>query len=144
MGDYQVVSITGNQVEVRPSIGGPTEMKHIKHVKYILPADRYIKQIPNYSAFGRKTTLRMNPDMIPDLHWRLTDTYHTTNTGQIDSNATLISMNYINVDTLSFSKGNKYREWCGTTLNTNVTVLQSNREPIVCHAISSNENNHEE
>ena len=37
--DYHVVSLKGNQVEVQPSIGGPTEMKHIKHVKYILPAD---------------------------------------------------------------------------------------------------------
>ena len=27
IGDYRVVSIKGNQIEVRPSIGGPTEMK---------------------------------------------------------------------------------------------------------------------
>ena len=39
VGDYHVVSLRGNQVEVQPSIGGPTEMKHIKHVKYILPVD---------------------------------------------------------------------------------------------------------
>ena len=39
MGDYRVVSLKGNQVEVQPAIGGPKEMKHIKHVKYILPAD---------------------------------------------------------------------------------------------------------
>ena len=25
-------------------------MKHVKHVKYILPTDRYIKQIPEYST----------------------------------------------------------------------------------------------
>ena len=43
IGDYRVVSIKGNQVEVRPSIGGPTEMKHVKHVKYVHPADQYIK-----------------------------------------------------------------------------------------------------
>ena len=61
VGDYRVVAIKGNQVEVRPSIGGPTEMKHIKHVKYIHPVDRYIKHVPDYSTFGRKTTLRMNP-----------------------------------------------------------------------------------
>ena len=61
VGDYQVVTLRGNQVEVRPSIGGPSEMKHIKHVKYILPADQNIKQIADYSAFGRKTILRMNP-----------------------------------------------------------------------------------
>ena len=64
-----MVAIRGNQVEIRPSIGGPTEMKHVKHVKYILPANRYIKQIPDYNAFGRKTTLRLNPDRIPVLHW---------------------------------------------------------------------------
>ena len=39
VGDNHVVSLKGNQVEVQPSIGGPTEKKHIKHVKYILPAD---------------------------------------------------------------------------------------------------------
>ena len=66
VGDYQVGAIEGNQVEVRPSIGGPTEMKHDKHVKYFLPADWYIKQIPDYTVFGRKTTHRLNPDKIPD------------------------------------------------------------------------------
>ena len=39
IGDYRVVSLKGNQVEVQPAIGGPTDMKHIKHIKYILPAD---------------------------------------------------------------------------------------------------------
>ena len=51
-----MVAIRGIQVEIRPSVGGPTEMKHVKHLKYVLPADRYIKQIPDYNAFGRKTT----------------------------------------------------------------------------------------
>ena len=85
IGDYHVVSIKGNQVEVRPSIGGPTEMKHVKHVKYVHPADQYIKHIPVNSTFGRKTTLRINPKHIPDLHWQLADTYHTTNIGQSTS-----------------------------------------------------------
>ena len=44
-----MVALRGNQVEIRPSIGGPTEMKHVKHVKYILPADQYIK---NNKEFG--------------------------------------------------------------------------------------------
>ena len=98
IGDYRVVSLKGNQVEVQPLMGGPTEMKHIKHVKYILPADQYIKQIPDYSTFGRKATLRMNPDQILDLHWNLASTYHTTNIGQIDSQITYMSTHYIDVD----------------------------------------------
>ena len=35
VGDYQVVVIRGNHMEIRPSIGGHTEMRHVKHVKYI-------------------------------------------------------------------------------------------------------------
>ena len=85
IGDYRVVSLKGNQVEVKPANGGPTEMKHIKHVKYVLPANRYIKQLPDYSIFGRKTTLRMNPDHIPDLHWNLANTCHTTSIGHADT-----------------------------------------------------------
>ena len=115
VGDYSVVSLKGKQVEVRPSIGGPTEMKHIKHVKYILPVDRYIKQIPDYSTFGRKATRRMNPDKIPDLHWNLANTYHTTNIGQIDPQATNMSMQCIDVDTLSNAKGGRCGNWFGTT-----------------------------
>ena len=36
IGDYRVVSLKGNRVEIQPAVGGPTEMKHVKHVKYIL------------------------------------------------------------------------------------------------------------
>ena len=32
-------------------------MKHIKHVKYILPPDKYIDQLQDYSGFGRKQCL---------------------------------------------------------------------------------------
>ena len=39
VGDYCVVSLQGNQIKVQPLIGEPMEMKHIKHVKYILPVD---------------------------------------------------------------------------------------------------------
>ena len=99
--------------------------------------------MPDYSAFGRKTTLRLNPDRIPELHWSLTDSYHTTNIGLVDSSTMLMSTNCIDVGTLSYAKGDRCKEWHGTTLNTAVNVPQSNRKPIVCHAINSNEYNHE-
>ena len=79
-----MLSLKGNQVEVRPPIGGPTEMKHVKHVKYVHSTDQYIKYVPDYSTFGRKATLRMNPNKIPDLHWQLADTCHMTNIGQLE------------------------------------------------------------
>ena len=105
IGDYRVVSIKGNQIEVRPSIGGPTEMKHVKHVKYIHPVDQYIKHIPDYSTFGRKTTLRINPKQIPDLHWQLADVFHTTNIGQSTLHMCTPS---VDVNTLSFAGKRRY------------------------------------
>ena len=98
-----MVALKGNQVEIQPATEGPTEMKHIKHVKYILPADRYINQLPNYSIFGRKTTLRMNPDHIPDLHWKLANTYNTRSIGCTEPMST-ISMHYVAVETLNYTK----------------------------------------
>ena len=97
IGDYRVVSLKGNQVEIQPAVGGPTEMKHIKHVKYISPTDKFINKLPDYSEFGRKTTLRMNPDQILDLHWKLANTYHTTNIGQTDTETTSIFIHNISV-----------------------------------------------
>ena len=114
------------------------EMKHIKHVKYILPVDRYIKQIPDYSAFGRKATLRMNPDKIPDLHWELVNTYHTTNVGQTRPQAGDISTHCIDVDNVSYVRRAKYGNWCGTTLNTDTITLQCNMKPVICSTTRNN------
>ena len=126
IGNYRVVSIKGNQVEVRPSIGGSTEMKHIKHVKYIQPIDEYIKHVPNYSTFGRKATLRINPRNIPDLHWQLEDTLHTTNIGQTTLQ---ISTPSVDVNTLSFAGKRKY-DSRGTTLHMDSIVINSNMNAI--------------
>ena len=74
--------------------------------------------------------LRMNPDKIPNLHWNLSNTYHTKNIGQIDPQTTWVSTHCIDVDTLHHAEGDRCGNWCGTTLNTDMTILQSNREPI--------------
>ena len=122
IGDYRVVSLKGNQVEIQPVIGGPTEMKHIKHVKYVLPTDKYISQLLNYSQFGRKTTLRINPYQIPELHWKLADTYHTTNIGQTEIKDNTI--HDITCNTL-ICAGN-------IGLRTETYTTQSRCEPLVC------------
>ena len=106
-------------------------MKHIKHVKYILPTNRYINQLPNYSMFGRKTTLRMNPDHILDLHWKLADTYHTTSIGYTEPLTTTVSIHYVAVETLSCAKSNKCGEWCETVLNTKTSTIQSKQDSTV-------------
>ena len=110
-------------MEIQPTVGGPTEMKHIKHVKYILPTDKYIDQLPDYSGFGRKTTLRKNPDQIPDLHWKLAHTYHTTNIGQSEIEIMMISVHDITVKTFCV---------CKTSLSTETCTTQSRCEPTVC------------
>ena len=110
-------------MEIQPAVGGPTEMKHIKHVKYILPIDKYIDQLPDYSGFGRKTMIRLNPDQIPDLHWRLANTYHTTNIGQTEIENTNVSIHEITART--------FDSVCKTSLNTETCTTQSICESIV-------------
>ena len=120
IGDYRVVSLKGNQVEIQPAIGGPTEMKHVKHVKYVLPTDKYINKLPDYSGFGRKTTLRINPDQIPDLHWKLANSYHTTEIGQTE--VTNVSIHNISIKTLTCT--------CNSNLSTKTYTIQSRHEPL--------------
>ena len=120
-----MVSLKGNQVEVQPAVGGPTEMKHIKHIKYVLPPDKYINKLPDYSRFGRKTTLRINPDQILDLHWKLANTYHTTNIGQTE--ITNVSIHDININTFTCT--------CNTSLSTETYTTQSRHESLVCSVL---------
>ena len=46
----------------------------------MLPADNVVASLPDYSAFGRKTTLRLNPDKILDLNWNIATHLNTTPT----------------------------------------------------------------
>ena len=76
-GNYRVVAIKANQVEVTPAEVGKNQMVHITDVKYILPADNIIAKLPDYNKFGCKTKLRSNPQNIPDLNWELSITANT-------------------------------------------------------------------
>ena len=52
VGDYRIVSFQGNQVELIPSTEGKSKMEHVSNIKYIMPAERYISQLPDYELFG--------------------------------------------------------------------------------------------
>ena len=75
--DYRIIKLVGHKVHLQPCQGGPTREEHLDHIKYVLPADRYISAVPEYKQFGCKTNLRLNPTNIPDLQWKLTDELHT-------------------------------------------------------------------
>ena len=83
IGDYQIVSFRGNQVELIPSTGGRSKMEHISNIKYIMPAERYISQLPDYESFSRQTKVWLNPRNIPDLSWKWAETIHTQNIGKV-------------------------------------------------------------
>ena len=52
IGDFCIVSFKGNQVKLIPSTGGRSKMEHISNIKYIMPVERYISQLPDYELFG--------------------------------------------------------------------------------------------
>ena len=78
----------------------------------------------------------MNPDKIPDLHWKLANTYHTTNIGHIGPQILDVSTYCVDADSISHAGRNKYGIFCGTTSNTDTITLQSNNKPIVCSVTS--------
>ena len=77
----------------------------------------------------------MNPDKIPDLNWKLVNTYHTTNIGQTRLQATDIPTHCVDVNTISYAGRTRYGNWYEMTLNIDTTTLQSNIKPVVCPAI---------
>ena len=109
----------------------------MKHVKYILNADRYIKHLPSFDTFGRKSTFRLNPDKMPDLQWNLANSYHTTSIGLTTPGTDVISTHYIDINTLSYAKEDEHNIWCGMSLSNDMTTVQSNTRtitssPIIC------------
>ena len=67
IGDYRITKLIGHKVHLKPCQGGPTREEHLDHIKYVLPADRYVSAVPDYEQFGCKTNLGLNPNNIPDL-----------------------------------------------------------------------------
>ena len=69
----------------------------------------------------KKTTLRMNPSQIPDLHWKLANTYHTTNIGQSETGGTTISVHDLTEKTFGYVTGNN----CMKSMSTKTCTTQS-------------------
>ena len=83
VGDNWIIKLIGHKVHLQPCEGGPVREEHLDHIKYVLPADRYISAVPNYEQFSRKANLRLSSKNIPDLQWDLTDKLHTLNIGAV-------------------------------------------------------------
>ena len=66
-GNYRVVSVKGNQVELaREGTVLPTKWYHVSHVKPLLQTNEAINRLPAYDTFGHKGKLAIHPDNIPD------------------------------------------------------------------------------
>ena len=79
-GYYRVIQIRGNQVDVQSTTENQTKTVHIKDVKMVLPVDRVINEMPDYTKFGRKSKLDLDPTKIPDLKWELSTKLSTQTT----------------------------------------------------------------
>ena len=76
-GYFRIISFKGNQVQVRGCQNNHLQTVHISDVKYVLPADAIIKQIPPIDPNIRKSKLKFNPEMVQDLGWTLSTTLNT-------------------------------------------------------------------
>ena len=91
------------------------------------PIDHYIEHVPEYSTFRWKTTLRINPKHIPDLHWQLENSLHTTNIGQT---TVQICTPSVDVNTLSFT-GKRKNHSKGINLHVDTSVIYSNTSAVI-------------
>ena len=76
-GYYCVLKRRGNHVDVQSLSGGQVKTVHIKDIKVVLLVDQVINEIPDYTNFGRKSKLDLDPNKIPDLNWILSTRIHT-------------------------------------------------------------------
>ena len=67
-------------MDVQSVSGDQVKMVHIKDIKVILPVDRVINEVTDYTKFGRKSKLDLDPMRIPDLNWVLSTRIHTHTT----------------------------------------------------------------
>ena len=79
-GYYRIVKIRGNQLDIMPIEGGPQKTIHIKHAKPIIPVDRVMQSLPDYTNYGRKSRYNINVDELPDLNWSLSTIVNTFTT----------------------------------------------------------------
>ena len=56
---------------------GKVKIVHISDIKYVLPADMVISNLPDYQSFGRQSKLMIDPRDISNLKWEPTVTKNT-------------------------------------------------------------------
>ena len=59
--DYGMVSIKRNKVEAIPASGDKAKKVHISYVECVLPADNVTSKLSDYTNFGHKSILQLNP-----------------------------------------------------------------------------------
>ena len=134
IGDYHIVSFKGNQIKLISSTGGKSKMEHISNIKYIMLAERYISQLPDYEIFGCQTKLCLNPRNMPDLSWKWADTVNMQDIGKMtvshiyhmDDILTQHDVNTILVNTSVYTHSTN--NLC-TAVDVCKTVISSSTEP---------------
>ena len=103
-GYFRVIAICGNQVHIIPREGGNPRWADVTDVKYVLPVDAVLDQMPPVSQAGRPSQLNIHPSREPDLGWTLATTLNTVHT--ITTNTPSIANTQVlqdNIVTMSYT-----------------------------------------
>ena len=60
-GYFRVIAIRSNQIHIMPKEGGTPRWAHVMDVKYALPVDAILDQMPPTSNMGRPSKLNIHP-----------------------------------------------------------------------------------
>ena len=77
----------GNQIHMIPGEGGTPRWTHVTDVKYVLPVDAVLDQMPSVSQAGRLSKVNIHPLREPDLGWSLATTLNTVHTNTTNTSS---------------------------------------------------------
>ena len=98
-----MLKVRGNQVDAQSVSEGQIKTVHVKDIKIILPVDRRINEMPDYTKFGKKSKLDLDPNKIPVLNFVLSTRIHMlttpTTTASTPSQVVAISQDKLSIIT---------------------------------------------
>ena len=96
-GEYRVIAVKGNKVQIQEKEGSAPKWAHISHIKPVHPADALINHLPHKNSFGRMAKMAFHPDKTPDLNWEASNDVNTTFTiNTITLERVIVSPKFIN------------------------------------------------
>ena len=70
-GEYRIIKMPGKTQALLRNPKGEEVKHHVAYLKKTNPVKETVEKIPDFKKFGRGAKLWLNPDLVPNLKWKL-------------------------------------------------------------------------